>query len=417
LGIVIEAPLFPADRIVAQPAICAQATFVMLVAVTPGAIERRVLEIGRSMTPFAGHGGVLADQRESGEVVIERRRSAPGDLGMTLLALGAKLSLVPVVFAVTRDACCRQLVAIEIAGMAGVALNRRVGAPQRIFCFLVVIKMNRGPLAFAVTALAFGSVTPGVNVLYLVTAHARRSDPAITLTAVAGETGNGTVRLMEREFGRSVVEGLGMAPFGFAVTLVAAFPQSPLMRINGLVTVKAASRRTPELGGRSVTAAARHRHMRIPQREICRCVIEGFPVELNDIAIAADVVAMAMATVLFRSIRPAPMHSLASRTICGNLLVAGKTEVRLRLAGERLMTFAALLLELGVSFHDRSRQDKLLEQVLRARARRQYTYENAYNRHHAYKSSGHRRPSRTQKKCAAKTWMLAAITRRTKSGK
>ena len=224
---------------------------------------------------------------------------------MTLFAFGAELSFVPIVFLVTGDAGRRQFGAIEIARMAGIALDRRVRAPQRIPRILVVVEVNRRPLAFAMAALARDPVTSRMNVLDLMAIHACRPDSAIAFAAVAGETGNSTVGLAEREFGCTVVEGLGVLPFGFTMTLVAHLPQAPLVRIGRLVTINAMSRRIAEFYRRCVAAPARHRFVRALQGKIRERVIEGFAVELNDIAVTPDMVDMAMAAVLLHRIQPA----------------------------------------------------------------------------------------------------------------
>jgi hypothetical protein len=118
LDVVVEAPPLPADGVMAKPATRTKATLVMVVAMTCDASGRRILEIRRSVTPLASHLGVLSGKREFGQVMIERRRSPPGDLRMTLLAFGTELSFVPVVFLVTGDAGRRQFIAIEITCMA-----------------------------------------------------------------------------------------------------------------------------------------------------------------------------------------------------------------------------------------------------------------------------------------------------------
>ncbi len=248
---------------------------------------------------------------------------------MTLFAFGAELSFVPIVFLVTGDAGRRQFGAIEIARMAGIALDRCVRAPQRVPGILVVVEVNRRPLAFAMAALARDPVTSRMNVLDLMAIHACRPDPAIAFAAVAGETGNGTVGLAEREFGCTVVERLGVLPIGLSMTLVARLPQAPLVRIGRLVTIDATSRRITEFCGRCVATPTRHRFVRALQGKIRGRVIEGFPVELNDIAIAPDVVDMAMAAVLLRRIEPASMQSLTRRAIRSDVLVTGKAQVRL----------------------------------------------------------------------------------------
>ena len=75
-----------------------------------------------------------------------------------------------VIFLVTRHTGRRQLVAIDITGMAEIALDLHMRCSQRIFC-LVMIEMNRFPLVLVVAAFALGTVSSGVNVLNLVAIH------------------------------------------------------------------------------------------------------------------------------------------------------------------------------------------------------------------------------------------------------
>ena len=128
LGVVIETPPLPTIRVMADRTVRTQATFVMFIRVTVGAIKRRILVRRRSMALFARYDRVASDQRKSSEVVIERGCSAPTDLSMTFLAFGAQLSLVAIILPVTGNARRRQLVAVEIAGVAGIALNLRMRA-------------------------------------------------------------------------------------------------------------------------------------------------------------------------------------------------------------------------------------------------------------------------------------------------
>lgn len=404
LRVVVKAPLLPASGIVTEPTIWTQATFVVPVAVAAGAIQRRTLEVRRSMAPFTLNDGVPADQREPREVMIERGRSTPGDLRVALLAPGTELSFMPIVLPVTGDAGRRQLVAEEIAGMAGVALDRRMRPSQRILGVPVVIEANRVPFFFAVAAFAPGSVASRMDILNPVTAGARRANPLVTFSAVARRTGDGTVCLVERKSGRVMVEGFDLAPNRFAVALVARLSQSSLVRIIFLVAIEAARRSVAELCRLWMATSARNGDVRVPQRKIRECVIEGFSVKPNDISVAPHVIAVTMVAILFPGIRPASMKSLARRAIPGNFLVARQTQLCLRSAREGFVTFSAIVLQLGVPLHHRTRKHELLKQILRAPPRRQHTHENACNRRHAYKSSGQPRPpKRTQKKCAAKT--------------
>jgi hypothetical protein len=65
-----------------------QTTFVMTIAMAGFAIQRRAFEQQRAMTLFARHDGVASDQRKSSDIVV-KRRFAPADLRMTLLAASA----------------------------------------------------------------------------------------------------------------------------------------------------------------------------------------------------------------------------------------------------------------------------------------------------------------------------------------
>jgi hypothetical protein len=128
LGVVIESPPLPTIGVVANRAARAEATFVMFIPVAVDAIQRRILVRRRSMALFARYDRVASDKRKSSEVVIERDCSAPTDLSVTFLAVAAKLSLVAIILPVTGNARRRQLVAVEIAGVTGIALNLRMRA-------------------------------------------------------------------------------------------------------------------------------------------------------------------------------------------------------------------------------------------------------------------------------------------------
>ena len=156
----------------------------MLVAVAGVAIQRRALELQRAMAFLARHDGVTSDQRKSGDIMIERRRSAPAGLAVTLLAAISKLALVLVVLLVTGHAGRCQLVAIEIPGVTEIALDLRVRGSQRIFR-LVMIEMNRFPLVLVVAAFALGAVASGVNVLNLVAIHTQGADALVALANMA----------------------------------------------------------------------------------------------------------------------------------------------------------------------------------------------------------------------------------------
>ena len=170
LRVMVIAPALPTVRVVTKRAVQSQATFMMLVAVAGVAIQRRALKLQRTMAFFASYDGVASDQRKSSDIVIEGCCSTPAGLTVTLLAATSKLALMLVVLLVTRQTGGCQFIAIEIAGMAKVALDLRMRGSQGIFR-LVMIEMNRFPLVLVVAGLALGAVASGMNVLNLVAIH------------------------------------------------------------------------------------------------------------------------------------------------------------------------------------------------------------------------------------------------------
>src|SRR5260370_27129001 len=106
------------------------------------------------MAFLACHDGVVSDQRKSRYVMIEGCYVAPIVLAMASLAANAKLSVVRIVGAMAGHTCRRQLVAIEITGVARIAFDFCMGGPEREFRVLVVIKADRAPLVLLVPGCA-----------------------------------------------------------------------------------------------------------------------------------------------------------------------------------------------------------------------------------------------------------------------
>ena len=118
----------------------------------------------RTMAFLARHDCMLADQWKPRDVVIERRNLVPANLSVTLLAAAAELSVVSVILLVTPYAGRCQLLAIEVAGMADVALDLCVGESKRKFR-LIMIEVDADPLVLIVAGLAFPAISTGVDVL------------------------------------------------------------------------------------------------------------------------------------------------------------------------------------------------------------------------------------------------------------
>ena len=209
--------------------------------------------------------------------------------------------------------------------MAGIALHLSVCGPEREFCVSVVIEEDGGPLILLVASFAFSAIPASVNVLNLVAIDARSADPLVAFADVASGARDGAVRTLQWELGFVVVERLDASPLGFAVTIAAGLPKTPLMRIDRFMTIKTASGRVAKLNARQVTAVAYHRLVCIPKREICKLVVECFAVKENNVSVSSLVIGVTMDAFLFRSICLTPMKSLGQLTICGNFFVAAQT--------------------------------------------------------------------------------------------
>lgn len=332
LGIMVEAPERPCVRIVAKGAIGPQASFVMLVPMTGGARQPRILKPPRPVALFAGRDGMASDQRKPREVVVEGSNAAPGALAVALLAAGAELAVMAIILAMAGHAGRRQLVAIEIAGVTGVAFYLRMGVPERKFRVPVVIETDRRPLVLFVAGLALGAVASAMDVLNPVAIDTRRANALIALTDVAGRAANVAVGAPQRKLCLVVVVRLNPPPCRLAVAAVACFTQTPFVWILRLVTIEAPPRRISEFHILCVTAAALHGPVGVPQLEIRQRVIERLAIEQDDVRVASLVVAVALRALLFRRIGLTAMKSSRRLTIGGDLLVACKTQPRLRLA-------------------------------------------------------------------------------------
>jgi hypothetical protein len=88
LRIVIKTPALPAIRVVTKRAVGSQPAFMMPVAVTGVAIQRRPFELLGTMAFLARHDGMASNQGKAGDIVI-KGRFAPTDLSVTLFAATA----------------------------------------------------------------------------------------------------------------------------------------------------------------------------------------------------------------------------------------------------------------------------------------------------------------------------------------
>jgi hypothetical protein len=254
--------------------------------------------------------------------MIEGCDAAPFILAMTSLAANTKLAVVRIIGAMARDTCGRQLVAVEITSVAGIALDLCMGGPEWKFRILVVIKADRGPLVLVVAGCALRAVPFAMNVLNSVTSDARCADSLVAFANMARGTRNIAVRTLQRKPGLIVIKRLCAIPCDLAMAIVARLPQTPLMRIICLVTIEAAPGGVAKLDILCVTAVALRSLVGVPKLEIRRRVIKCLSVKQDDVSISALVIGVTMGAFLFRRIGLTPVKSLGGLAIGSDFLVA-----------------------------------------------------------------------------------------------
>jgi len=294
----------------------------VLVPVAGGAHQRCILKPHGAVAFLACRDGVVSDQRKSRDVMIEGCDAAPFILAMTSLAANTKLAVVRIIGAMARDTCGRQLVAVEITSVAGIALDLCMGGPEWKFRILVVIKADRGPLVLVVAGCALRAVPFAMNVLNSVTSDARCADSLVAFANMARGTRNIAVRTLQRKPGLIVIKRLCAIPCDLAMAIVARLPQTPLMRIICLVTIEAAPGGVAKLDILCVTAVALRSLVGVPKLEIRRRVIKCLSVKQDDVSISALVIGVTMGAFLFRRIGLTPVKSLGGLAIGSDFLVA-----------------------------------------------------------------------------------------------
>ena len=220
------------------------------------------------MAFLACHDSVAPDQRKSRDIVVEGCNATPIVLAMASVAANAKLAVVPIVLAMASHAHGRQLVSIEIASVAAVALDLCVGGPEWKFGVRVVIKADRDPLVLFVAGSALGAVPPSVDVLNSVAIDARGPNFLVAFAHMARRAGDIAVRTLQRKSGLAVVERLCATPCGLAMAIVTRLPKTSLMRIVCLMTIEAAPGGVAKLRILRVTTAAWHGFVGIPKLKI-----------------------------------------------------------------------------------------------------------------------------------------------------
>lgn len=148
-----------------------------------------------------------------------------------------------------------------------------------------------------------------MDILNLVAIDAGCADPLVAFTDMARGARDIAVRTSQRKPGLVVVVCLHLTPRGFAMTVVAGFLKTPLMRIDRLVTIEAASRSIAELYILCMTAVALHRFVSFSKREIRECMVERLTIKEDDVGIFSLVIGVTNGAFLFRRVSLTPVKT------------------------------------------------------------------------------------------------------------
>lgn len=175
LPVVIELPCPPVHRVVARCAVIAITVRMRIVCgVAIDAGVRCIPERVRLMTGVAGGIDVLAEQRKTGQVVIEEDIALPGRVVVAVLAGDAQLTLVRVFLGMAIAAARRECDLENRFDMTGFAGDGRMRAVQGVHGIARMIKPNGGPSRRRVTARTLRAEMPAMFIVVPVAGQASR---------------------------------------------------------------------------------------------------------------------------------------------------------------------------------------------------------------------------------------------------
>jgi hypothetical protein len=145
---------------------------------------------------------------------------------------------------------------------------------------------------------------------------------------------------------------------------VAFFTQMAFMGFDLLVAIKTKAWRLAERNFRKVAPLTWDVFMGAIEPKIRKGMVEGLPIELNDVGATSFVIGMAALAVRLRRIGVQSMESFVQPAIGRRLLMAIETKPCLGGARKRCMAIGAFFFELGMPFDDGARHDQLFQYVL-----------------------------------------------------
>ena len=144
----------------------------------------------------------------------------PVTAAMAAVALAAIATGMLVIVLVAVETSTTKLDAVELAGMAGVAVYGAVSARQFKLCILVMVEDEPFPFLLVMTFFAFLTIATAMNVIDAVASYAFPGKIFVAFVWVAAVASSFFVLAVQRKFCLVMVEAAGL-PSLDAMTFVA----------------------------------------------------------------------------------------------------------------------------------------------------------------------------------------------------
>jgi len=362
-NVVVEAQAFPPARlIVALPTVATLGVRMdivtcMTVDAGPGEVFLPRVSL---VTALAGEFGVTSSQRKSRLSFVVEGDPVPSPFRVATRAVTSVATSVDVIRGMAGGAARLQLLPTEGATVAGTALRLGVAMGQREARLRCVVEDRLVPSLRSVTARAIRAEVAAVSVIRRVAGTAFGGCALVTVPGVTKAAIDASVRPLERESGRCVLE-LRLLESALDVARRTVVTETSAVCIVFAVTVDTSRGRFTirllgEMTGRTLQLA-----VPVPKFKIGEAVLEGFPVETEDVAVAPLMLTVAVSTERTLHARVAPMQSASGLKILGDRLVAAQATIPLLPAFEGLVAGRTVCLDLRVNFGDGTGHHQLLE--------------------------------------------------------
>jgi len=292
--------------------------------------------------------------------VIEDHRMPVGNV-MACAAVVPVAAFVYVVVTMTGNAVRITPVAEIVGPVTILASETIVTARQWKPGLDEMIEQDGLPGSGAMTIDAFGTVSPFVHVVLLVTRYAGTAHVAECRRLMAVSTGNVGMGTRERERRPAVVEE-GLGPVASAVTGNTVVTELAHVRIVLLVAADTGGRCLPMRLTLCMTLAARDVVVSTLQFEIRQGMIERRFVQCHDIDVTAFVIGMAFSTLQHLLSREATVKAGVGRNIAPHVFVADKAKFKLRPVRQWIMAGVTVVFDVCVTRDDGPRHDQPLLQ-------------------------------------------------------